>query len=139
MPRLFLFSRITLEDQSPDHRNVPELSPGHFSSIHTSLNIGQQVIRTEQFVYITIIYRNRFITQQFKTIIIHGKRESDRDDLTDSVSKNCRHSLMYQPSFKWIHKEMKAILRFYMLDQQFIRLRNMGELFLQVEQGFQYS
>ena len=38
---LFFFHPASLEDQSADHRNIPEFSPRHFGAVYTSLDIVQ--------------------------------------------------------------------------------------------------
>src|SRR5882762_3175597 len=113
MPGLCMLSRISLEDKSSDHRDIPELPPGHLRTVDAALYVRRQVFRTEELIGICVIQRDGLVTQQLKTIIIHRERKADGCSPADPVSQQRRHRLMHQSSLKRIYKQVESILCLY--------------------------
>ena len=129
-----MFTGITLEDQSTDHRNVPELSLRHFGCIHAALDIFHEVVEGKQFIHIAVINRYGLVAQELEAVVVHGQGKSDGSDAPDPVGQHGRHGFMDQPSFEWINKEVKAIPGFNLFNQQFVGLWYMGDGALEFKQ-----
>src|SRR5882672_2019884 len=125
MSCFFIFTGITLEDESADNSNIPEFSPCHFCAVDASPDISTEIFFRKQILHIRIINGNGLIAQQFKTIIIHSERKSDRCNEADTISQQSSHGFMHQPAFKRVYKKMEPILCFNLLNQQFIFPGNM--------------
>src|SRR3979490_2157697 len=113
----FVFAGVTLEDKAADHRNIAELSPGHFSAVDAALNIGAKIIAGEQFIYIRVVDGHGLITEQFKPVIIHGEGKTNGSGEAYPIRQKSRHCFMHQSSFEWIYKKMIAVPRLNLFDQ----------------------
>src|SRR4051812_35018798 len=98
MPLLFICTGIALENKPGNNSNVPELAPAELRSVYAALQVCIPVFRVEQRLDVFFICRYWLVTQQFKTIIIHGYRKGNGYDLRQTVSQQRSHRLVYQPA-----------------------------------------
>ena len=137
MPGLFLLAGHTLEHESTDHRDVPELALRHLRGIDTPLDVFGEMIRRKQFIGVAVVQWNGLIAQQLETVIIHRKREGDRMQATDPPGQDGRHGLVHQPAFEGVYEHVKTIPGLHMLDEQFVATGDMRKFPLQLHQWLQ--